>query len=117
MERAKERGLQSPPAHHEGTRTKAPTRPATPHWPESNGRCPSHAFARAVFACCRPRKPIANIFQRKKDGRIPHKPGTTVPRPESADDTPRSAYRSCRIVSVSPVKPAGMSALLVQDSL
>jgi hypothetical protein len=38
------------------------------------------------------RKPVSNIFQRTKDGRILRIPGTTVPGLESADGTPRSPY-------------------------
>src|SRR5207247_5428084 len=40
------------------------------------------------------RKSVSNIFQRRKDGRILHKPGTTVPGFESPGGRLRSPYPS-----------------------
>src|SRR5437899_3123974 len=45
--------------------------------------------------CCRLPETSRKYCQRMKDGHTLHKPGTTVPRPESADGTPRGPYPSC----------------------
>ena len=50
-----------------------------------------------------PRKPVSNIFQRTKDGRILHKPGTTVPVLESADGTPRTPVHHAHCIGVALV--------------